>query len=138
MVEKNDNGLYGDLLDLEPGLIYSVTNSDIKYLAISLEITLDGSQHKYTVPAEEMVAPLRGLNKSGAPDHDDNFREVAIYRDPGFEKAAVLGRAFLSQVHHHTPPFALPLSRCCSRWSHMAKQGSPANFESTGISVCRL
>ncbi|KAL8378056.1 hypothetical protein RB595_008649 [Gaeumannomyces hyphopodioides] len=96
---KDDNGKYGGLLDLEPGLIYSVANTDTKSIPITMEITLNGSEIKYTVPAEEMVGPLRGLDDSGAPAVNDQFREIAVYRDPAVERAAVLGRAFLSQAY---------------------------------------
>lgn len=95
---KDENGKYGGLLDLEPGLIYSILNSDVKSLPVTLDITLAGSNHKYTVPAEEMIAPLRGLDDSGAPAVNHQFREIAVYRDPAVERAAVLGRAFLSQA----------------------------------------
>ena len=65
---------------------------------VTLDFTLEGSDTKFTVPTEEMIAPLRGLDDGGVPISNDRFREIAVYRDPGIERAAVLGRAFLSQA----------------------------------------
>ena len=67
---------------------------------MTMDITLDGG-HKFTIPTEELLAPLRGLNTNGAPVINNNFSEIAVYRDPGVELAPVLGRAFLNQASRY-------------------------------------
>lgn len=93
---NNQEGRYGDLLDLEPGLIYRVAaNSTV---AMSMEITLDGGQ-KFVIPTDKLLAPLSGLDPDGGPVVNDAFREVQVYREPGVGLAPVLGRSFLSQAY---------------------------------------
>lgn len=99
--QKNNDGRYGGLLDLEPGLIYPVTLNGSS-LQMTMDITLNGG-HRFTIPTEELLAPLRGLNTKGAPVINNNFSEIAVYWEPGIGLAPVLGRAFLSQASRYIP-----------------------------------
>jgi hypothetical protein len=99
--QKNDDGRYGGLLDLEPGLIYPVAPNGSS-IQMTMDITLNGG-HKFTIPTEELLAPLRGLNTNGVPVINNSFSEIAVYWESGIGLAPVLGRAFLSQASRYIP-----------------------------------
>lgn len=87
------------LLNIEPGLVYP---SSIKDLNVTLRITITdlsgGQPQTVEIPFHELQRPLRGLDSKGVVVSDNNYTEIQIYKDGTANNAAVLGRAFLSQV----------------------------------------
>jgi hypothetical protein len=90
----NPSSYNSTLYDLEPGLVYPASAGPI---SASLQITFDNGL-SVSIPQDELVRPLRGLDANGALAVDTNFNEVQIYSTPAPEDGPVLGKVFLSQV----------------------------------------
>ena len=107
-VADNPEGRYGNIFNLEPGIIHQIPQGGSLNLSVSMEVTImaplsgpDGKKLKVKIP--DMLEPLRGLNPQGVPVADNkNFTEVQIYHDL-LGLVPVLGRAFLAQVSNHNP-----------------------------------
>ncbi len=85
------------LLNLEPGLVYPVEAGNLNATFRFTISGLDGDQ-TVIVPFHELQRPLRGLNLEGKVVADNRYTELQIYSEPAENDAAVLGKAFLSQV----------------------------------------
>jgi hypothetical protein len=79
---------------VEPGLTYP---SSFGFNG-SLEFTLD-DEFVVTIPNEELVHPLRGIDSTGAIAVMSNVTEVNIFHQVALLDTAVLGKAFLSKVY---------------------------------------
>ncbi|KAK0649778.1 hypothetical protein B0T16DRAFT_324696 [Cercophora newfieldiana] len=91
---------YSDrLLNLEPGIVYRKDAADFN---ATLRFTINYNQ-TVEVPFHEVQRSLRGLDKNGAVIVDPDYNELQIYGTPAEGDAAVLGKAFLSQVRSILP-----------------------------------
>lgn len=117
--ETVDPRNYSDrLLNIEPGLVYPARagsfNGSMR-ITINNEMTVD-------IPIHELWRPLRGLDSGGNLVLDGRFNELQIFGSEAAGNAAVLGKAFLSQV---SPFSAIDLHIIVSK-------------KYTGLPVCRL
>jgi len=92
--ENNSNPDPSDFLVVEPGLAYP---SSVGFNG-SLKFTLD-YDFVVEIPNEELVHPLRGINRNGTLAVMPNVTEVNIFYQDALLDTAVLGRAFLSKVY---------------------------------------
>ncbi|KAK3900292.1 hypothetical protein C8A05DRAFT_36076 [Staphylotrichum tortipilum] len=83
------------LVDLEPGLVFS---SKAPSFDGSMTIEVSGDM-VVEIPLYELWRPLRGLDAHGTYQLNNNYTELQIYAAEGEGDAAVLGKAFLSQVY---------------------------------------
>jgi hypothetical protein len=95
----DDNGRIGNLLSIEPGLIFPITDGLPR---LTMEVSLAGGL-TVEIPSDHLIRNLRGLDANGAPTSNDSFAEVQIYHEAGAQLAPVVGRAFLSQVRVMRP-----------------------------------
>jgi hypothetical protein len=79
---------------VEPGLTYP---SSVGFNG-SLKFTLD-NDFVVTIPNEELVHPLRGIDSTGAVAVMSNVTEANIFHQVALLDTAVLGKAFLSKVY---------------------------------------
>ncbi|KAK3380908.1 hypothetical protein B0H63DRAFT_560722 [Podospora didyma] len=105
-------GRFGELLDIEPGLVfrkasYKPNSPLLADLISSMQIILRGGTVRgldtpltVELPGNELVQPLRGLNKQGAPVWNTSYEELLVYRNSSsLGSAPVLGRAFLEKLY---------------------------------------
>jgi hypothetical protein len=108
----------GKLLNIEPGLVYLTAagsfNGSMR-ITINNEMTVD-------IPTHELWRPLRGLDGKGNLVSDSRFNELQIFGSEAAGNAAVLGKAFLSQV---SPSITIDLHIVVFK-------------KYTGLSICRL
>ena len=81
-------------VDIERGLVFT---SKAPSFDGSMTIVINGSMI-VEIPLYELWRPLRGLNTDGEYELDHEYNELQIYASEGDIDAAVLGKAFLSQV----------------------------------------
>ncbi|KAK4446256.1 hypothetical protein QBC34DRAFT_150854 [Podospora aff. communis PSN243] len=87
---------YADkLVNLEPGIVYRKDTADFN---ATLRFTINYNQ-TVEVPFYEVQRSLRGLDANGAVVVDPDYNELQIYGTPADGDAAVLGKAFLSQLY---------------------------------------
>jgi hypothetical protein len=82
------------VIDLEPGFVFP---SKAPSFDGSMTLLINGSMI-VDIPLYELWRPLRGLGTDGEYELDTNYTELQIYATEGDGNAAVLGKAFLSQV----------------------------------------
>jgi hypothetical protein len=87
---------YADkLVNLEPGIVYRKDTTDFN---ATLRFTINYNQ-TIEVPFYEVQRSLRGLDANGVVVVDPDYNELQIYGTPADGDAAVLGKAFLSQLY---------------------------------------
>ena len=100
---SSDTSISDDIKVIEAGLYYNASLN----LSPTLIFSLNGGL-EVEIPADDLVGPVRGLNKSGARVLQNNITVVNIFNESAPEGTATLGKSFLSQVRF-IPLERLPL-----------------------------